>query len=95
MFAKWLQFTPRVLLLNDPAKGIDLQSTRALYALVRELAEAGTTVILYASAVEELRSNCDRVLIMFEGRVVDEIQGDRISDQAILSSSFTAGVAHA
>jgi ribose transport system ATP-binding protein len=92
VFAKWLQFTPRVLLLNDPAKGIDIQAKNALYRLVKELAAAGTSVVLYASAVEELRSNCDRVLIMFEGRIVDEIHGDRISDESILRSSLTAGV---
>ncbi len=92
VFAKWLQFTPAVLLLNDPAKGIDIQAKTALYCLVRELAEAGTAVILYASAVEELRSYCDRVLIMFEGRIVDELRGERISDESILTSSLTAGV---
>jgi ribose transport system ATP-binding protein len=92
VFAKWLQFTPRILLLNDPAKGIDIQAKNALYRLVKELAAAGTSVVLYASAVEELRSNCDRVLIMFEGRIVDEIHGDRISDESILRSSLTAGV---
>ena len=92
VFAKWLQFTPRILLLNDPAKGIDIQAKTALYCLVRELADAGTAVILYASAVEELRSYCDRVLIMFEGCVVDELRGERISDESILKSSLTAGV---
>ena len=92
VFAKWLQFTPTILLLNDPAKGIDIQAKTALYSMVNELAKSGTTVILYASAVEELRSNCHRVLIMFEGRIVDEIQGERISDESILKSSLTAGV---
>ena len=58
---------------------------------MKDLAAAGTTVILYASAVEELRSNCDRVLIMFEGGIVDEIEGDKISDESILSSSLRAG----
>ena len=92
VFAKWLQFTPKVLLLNDPAKGIDIQAKEALYQLVRELADAGTSVVLYASAVEELRGNCDRVLIMFEGRIVDEIKGENITDESILTSSLTKGV---
>jgi ABC-type sugar transport system ATPase subunit len=42
--------------------------------------------------VEELRANCDRVLIMFEGRIVDEIKGAKISDESILTSSITKGV---
>jgi ribose transport system ATP-binding protein len=92
VFAKWLQFTPKLLLLNDPAKGIDIQAKDALYLLVRELADAGTSVVLYASAVEELRANCDRVVIMFEGRIVDEIKGEQITDESILTSSLTKGV---
>ena len=92
VFAKWLQFTPKVLLLNDPAKGIDIQSKESLYKLVKELADAGTSVVLYASAVEELCANCDRVLIMFEGRIVDEMKGERINDESVLRSSLTAGV---
>jgi len=92
VFAKWLQFTPRLLLLNDPAKGIDIQAKDSLYQLVKELADAGTSVVLYASAVEELCANCDRVVIMFEGRIVDEMQGERINDESVLRSSLTAGV---
>jgi ribose transport system ATP-binding protein len=92
VFAKWLQFTPRILLLNDPAKGIDIQAKDSLYRLVKELADAGTSVVLYASAVEELCANCDRVVIMFEGRIVDEMRGERINDESVLKSSLTAGV---
>ncbi|MFN2167046.1 MAG: ATP-binding cassette domain-containing protein, partial [Anaerolineae bacterium] len=92
VFGRWLQFQPRVLLLNDPAKGIDIAAKNALYKLTHDLAGEGTAVILYASSNEELISNCDRVLIMFEGRVVEEIEHERISDEKLITSSLRVGV---
>ncbi|MCP4401083.1 MAG: sugar ABC transporter ATP-binding protein [bacterium] len=92
VFGRWLQFSPTVLLLNDPAKGIDIQAKRALYALTHELAERGTTVILYASSNDELIENCDRVLIMFEGKIVEEISHEDLSDETLIKSSLRVGV---
>jgi ribose transport system ATP-binding protein len=94
VFGRWLQFQPRVLLLNDPAKGIDIAAKNALYRLTHDLAQQGTSVILYASSNEELISNCDRVLIMFEGRIVEEIHHDHISDEKLITSSLRVGVSN-
>jgi len=91
VFAKWLQFTPKILLLNDPAKGIDIQSKNLLYRFVHELSKDGTTGILYSSDNEELICNCNRVLIMFEGQIVDELIGDEISEEKIIESSLRIG----
>jgi ribose transport system ATP-binding protein len=91
VFAKWFQFDPKILLLNDPAKGIDIQAKNALYRLVHELTESGTTVVLYASANEELVYNCDRVIIMFEGQIVDELAYDDICDEKLITSSLRVG----
>ncbi len=91
VFGRWLQFAPKVLLLNDPAKGIDILAKDQLYKLVHELARAGTSVILYASSNEELISNCDRVLIMFEGRIVEEIGYEDICDQRLVTSALRVG----
>ena len=91
VFGRWLQFSPKVLLLNDPAKGIDILAKDQLYGLVHELARAGTSVILYASSNEELISNCDRVLIMFEGRIVEEIGYEAICDQKLITSALRVG----
>ncbi len=91
VFGRWLQFMPTVLLLNDPAKGIDIQAKDALFALTHELADRGTTVILYSSSNEELITNCDRVLIMFEGRIVDEFGYDDITEDNLVKSSLRVG----
>ena len=91
VFGRWLQFASKVLLLNDPAKGIDIQAKNDLYRLVRELSHEGTTVILYASSNEELINNCDRVLIMFEGRFVEDICHEEICDEKLIKSSLRVG----
>jgi ribose transport system ATP-binding protein len=93
VFGRWLQFLPKILLLNDPAKGIDIQAKDTLYRLVHELADQGTAVILYASSNEELIGNCNRVLIMFEGEIADEILYDDLTDEKLIKSSLRVEVA--
>jgi len=93
VFGRWLQFLPKVLLLNDPAKGIDIQAKDTLYRLVHELADQGTAIILYASSNEELISNCNRVLIMFEGEIADEVLYDDLTDENLVKSSLRVEVA--
>ena len=90
VFGRWLQFNSKILLLNDPAKGIDIQAKNDLYKLVREISHGGTGVILYASSNEELINNCDRVLIMFEGKIVEEICHEEICDEKLIKSSLRA-----
>ena len=88
VLGKWLQFAPSVLLLNDPAKGIDIGAMKLLYKIIHELAENGTTVILYASSNEELICNCDRVLVMFEGSLVKELSGNQLTDENLIKYSL-------
>jgi ABC-type sugar transport system ATPase subunit len=86
-----LQFNSKILLLNDPAKGIDIQAKNDLYKLVRDLSHRGTTIILYASSNEELISNCDRVFIMFEGKIVEELKDEDICDEKLIKFSLRVG----
>jgi ribose transport system ATP-binding protein len=85
---KWLALNPRVLLLNDPTKGVDVGTRQNIYAIVQRLAEGGTSVILYASDNEELIANCDRVLIVFEGRIVKELGADELSEEKLVVASL-------
>ena len=71
---KWLSIEPRILLLSDPAKGVDVHAKEELYNVVRELAEKGTSVILFASDNTELISICDRICVMFEGCIVQDLK---------------------
>jgi ribose transport system ATP-binding protein len=85
---KWLAMDMDVLLLNDPTKGVDVSTRENIYAIISELTMKGTSVLLYASDTDELIANCDRVLIVFEGRIVKEISGDDISEERIVASSL-------
>lgn len=90
VIGKWLALNPTVLLLSDPAKGVDVEAKSELYKLICELAKKGASVILYASDNDELLSICDRLLIMFEGRVVQSIQNDGLTDEKLTAEVFNA-----
>ncbi len=85
---KWLAMNSEVLLLNDPTKGVDVGTRENIYAIMTALARAGTSILLYASDTDELIDNCDRVLVMFEGRIVKEITGDDICEERLVVSSL-------
>jgi ribose transport system ATP-binding protein len=88
VLAKWLMTKPRVLLLNDPTRGIDVATKQELYTLLRQLAAEGVAVLLYSTDYEELIGLADRVLIMYEGRIARTLAGDEISEHAIVASSL-------
>jgi ribose transport system ATP-binding protein len=89
---KWLPFDINVLLLADPAKGVDVSAKCDLYQFVSEMVkEKNMGVILYASDNEELIDYCDRLLIMYEGKIVDELTGSEITDKNITEKSVKAG----
>jgi len=90
---KWLPLAPKVLLLSDPAKGVDVGAKKELYDTVRKLAEQGTSVLLYASDHEELMEICDRVFIMFEDQIVDELLPSDYSEQRFVSASLRSAQA--
>jgi ribose transport system ATP-binding protein len=86
---KWLSFRANVLLLADPAKGVDVGAKRDLYEyILKQVRESQMSVILYASDNEELIQYCDRLLIMYEGQIVASLEGDQITDDAIVSISM-------
>ncbi len=89
---KWLPLKPQVLLLSDPAKGVDVQAKRELYDLIRDLARRGTSVILYASDNEELVSHCDRIFVLYEGQIVEELAGAEITEDNLVAASLRATV---
>ncbi len=92
VIAKWLMTGPRVLLLNDPTRGIDVATKQELYVLLRQLATQGVAVLLYSTDYEELIGLADRVLIMYEGRITHTLVGDEISEHAIVASSLNVSL---
>jgi ribose transport system ATP-binding protein len=76
------------MLLNDPTKGVDVGARRELYELIHKMREEGVSVILFASDNRELIENCDRVLVMYGGRIVDEIGADDLCESRLIASSL-------
>ena len=87
VMAKWLATHPRILLLDEPTRGVDVGARTEIYRIVREQAQAGMAVLVISSELEEL-AICDRVLILVEGRVVGELSSPAISEQALLHEIY-------
>ena len=88
VIAKWLLTGARILLLNDPTRGIDVGTKQEIYRLLRVLADGGATILLYSTDYEELVGCCDRVLILYGGRIVRVLEGDDISETNIVAGAF-------
>jgi ribose transport system ATP-binding protein len=81
--ARWVAGGVQTMLCFDPTRGIDIRTKHQIYLLLRELAEAGAAVLLYTSELSEIQAVCDRAIVIFGGRVVDEIDG-AIADEATI-----------
>lgn len=84
VFAKWLAAGPKVLMLDDPTRGIDVGSKHEIYGLVRDLANQGIGVIFVSSEMPELVGVCDRVLVMRDGEIVCEAKGEEINENHLM-----------
>jgi ribose transport system ATP-binding protein len=85
---KWLLHEPRLVLLDDPTKGIDVRAKQELYEVIARLTADGVTVLLNSSDDEELLGLSHRVLVMFEGRIVEELAGDDLTHDRLVSASL-------
>jgi ribose transport system ATP-binding protein len=88
VIAKWLMREPRILLLNDPTRGIDVGTKAEIYALLRKLADAGAAILFYSTDYDELIGCCDRVLVLYDGRIKSELAGAAITERALIASAL-------
>ncbi|MFC1465245.1 MAG: sugar ABC transporter ATP-binding protein [Candidatus Brachytrichaceae bacterium NZ_4S206] len=84
VFARWLHAPPRVLLLDEPTRGVDVGARFEIYRIIRELAAAGVGVVLVSSDLEELLSLADRLIVLREGRQLAELPAAGLSQEALL-----------
>ena len=85
VFARWLAHTPRVLVLAEPTKGVDIQTKAEIYRLVSELSGKGVAVILISSDLLELIGMSDRIVTLYERRISAEIPKSAFSEEYIMS----------
>ncbi|MFC5829868.1 sugar ABC transporter ATP-binding protein [Nonomuraea insulae] len=86
LLARWLAVRPKVLLLDEPTRGIDVGAKAEVQALIDELAEEGLGVLLISSDLEELVEGADRILVLREGTVVGELSGDEVTEERIMAT---------
>jgi len=82
VFAKWLATNPKLLILDEPTSGVDINAKRDMRQLIKQMAAQGVGVLLISSELEELIELCDRTLVMAEGRITRSLE--RVDDEASL-----------
>ncbi|WP_372515965.1 sugar ABC transporter ATP-binding protein [Streptantibioticus silvisoli] len=91
LLARWLCMNPKVLLLDEPTRGIDVGAKAEVQSLVDELAREGLGVLLISSELEELIEGSDRVVVLKDGAVVGHLEGDGVTEQALLAALASSG----
>ncbi|GAA4618817.1 sugar ABC transporter ATP-binding protein [Saccharopolyspora hordei] len=90
VIGKWLLAGPRVLILDEPTRGIDVGARAEIYELINELARAGTTVLVVSSDLPELLGLSDRVLVLADGRLRGELDGAEATQERVLALAVSA-----
>ena len=85
MLGKWLALRPRLLLLDEPTRGIDVGAKREIYRLMEDLAKQGIAILFVSSEMEEILGMSDRALVMHEGRIAGELPREQLSEEAVMN----------
>lgn len=93
VIAKWLMVNPRIILLNDPTRGIDVGTKQEIYQLLRKLADAGAAIVFYSTDYDELIGCCDKVLIFYDGSVIRTLSGAEITEHALVAGALNIDTA--
>jgi ribose transport system ATP-binding protein len=83
--AKWLPLEPRIFLLDEPTRGVDVGAKREIYELIHQLAANGATVIFVSSEMEEVLGLADRIIVMHEGKITGELAKSEFSEEAVMN----------
>ncbi len=86
LLARWLCMNPRLLILDEPTRGIDVGAKAEILSLVRELAGQGLGVLMISSELEEVVEAASRIFVLRDGRSVAELDGDDVSEQAVMAA---------
>lgn len=85
VLAKWLATDPRILIVDEPTRGVDVGAKAEIYTLLRELAEGGLAIFMISSDLPEVLTVSDRVLVMRDGRIAGELSRDEASEEGIMA----------
>jgi simple sugar transport system ATP-binding protein len=83
VLAKWLATMPKLLILNGPTVGVDIGSKSDIHQIIRSLAQQGMGVIIISDDIPEVVQNCNRILLMKRGRIVEEFSGEQVTEEEL------------
>ena len=83
--AKWLSTNPRVIIMDEPTRGIDVGAKAEIYILIARLAKEGIGIVIISSELPEIIGMCDRVIVMYEGECRGTVDGERINEASIMT----------
>jgi ribose transport system ATP-binding protein len=84
VLARWLSLSPKVLIFDEPTRGVDVGAKAEIYQLMRRLAQSGVAIIMISSDMEEILGESDRVAVMHEGAIAGILERDACSEEAIM-----------
>ena len=87
IIARWLRTHPKVLLLDDPTRGIDVGAKAGIYKVIDGLCRGGMAIIVTSSELPELITLCDRIVVLCEGRMTAEFARGQFTEQAIMEAA--------
>lgn len=91
LLARWMCMNPKLMILDEPTRGIDVGAKAEIEQLIQEFSAGGISVLMISSEIAELERNCDRIVVMREGKAVEELIGDDISQDRILEAIASGG----
>ena len=95
VLGKWLAMKPKLLMLDEPTRGIDIGAKREIYKLMEKLAEEGMAILFVSSEMEEILGMADRAYVMHEGRIAGELSRDELAEESVMNLATGASKAAA
>jgi len=90
LLGKWIYSKPDILLLDEPTRGVDVGAKFEIYEVINELAEQGKSIVIISSELTEILGMCDRIYVMNEGKIIDEVLQSEATQEGIMNSIIQA-----
>ena len=89
MIGRWVYAGSRILLLDEPTRGVDIEAKAQIYSIIRELAAEGRSIVFVSSEIEELPLVCDRVLVLRDGALREEFRSPNIDQDTLMAACIS------